>query len=123
MENEIAVDKGQLLVEVQNLAAQKARFATATCLDMGDHFEVIYHFEHQDSVEFARHIRVRVGKDETLPSISSIYLCASLIENEIQDYFRIKISNIAIDFKGRFLRAKESPEFALMKDYKVEKKD
>ena len=123
MENEVAVDKAQLILEVQNLAAQKARFATVTCLDMGDHFEVIYHFELQDSVEFARHIRVRVEKDETLPSISGVYLCASLIENEIKEQFRIEISNIAIDFKGRFLRAKESPEFALMKDYKVEKKD
>jgi hypothetical protein len=74
-------------------------------------------------VEFIRHIRVSIGKDETLPSISSVYLCASLIENEIKEHFRIKISNIAIDFKGRFLRAKESPEFALMKDYKVEKRD
>jgi NADH:ubiquinone oxidoreductase subunit C len=121
MENEITVDKAQLILEVQNLAAQKARFATATCLDMSDHFEVIYHFEPQDNVKFARHIRVNIGKDETLPSISSIYLCASLIENEIKEHFRIKISNIAIDFKGRFLRAKESPEFALMKDYKVKK--
>ena len=122
MENEIIVDKAQLIPEVQELAAQKARFDTATCLDMGDHLEVIYHFELQDSVEFAPHIRVSVGKDETLPSISSIYLCASLIENEIKEHFRIKISDIAIDFKGRFLRAKESPEFALMKDYKVEEK-
>jgi NADH:ubiquinone oxidoreductase subunit C len=85
---------------------------------MGDHFELIYHFEPQNSVEFTHHIRVKVGKDETLPSISNIYLCASLVENEIKEHFRIQISGIALDFKGRFLRAKESPEFPLMKDYK-----
>jgi len=122
MENEIRIDKDALIPEVQKMLAQKARFATSTCLDMVDRFEVTYHFEFEDSVEFAKHIRVSIGKDETLPSISNIYLCASLIENEIKEHFRIKISGIALDFKGRFLRAKESPEFALMKDYKVEEK-
>jgi len=122
MENELVLDKDALIPEVQAMWAQKARFATATCLDLGDHFEVMYHFELEDSVEFARHIRVSIDKDETLPSISNIYLCASLIENEIKEHFRINISDIALDYQGRFLRAKESPEFPLMKDYKVEEK-
>jgi hypothetical protein len=122
MENEITVNTAGLIPEVQKMLAQHARFTTATCLDLGDHFELIYHFELQDSVEFARHIRVSVGRDETSPSISGVYLCASLIENEIKEHFRIEISDLALDFKGRFLRAKDSPEFALMKDYKVEEK-
>lgn len=122
MENELILDRDALIPEIQKMWAQKARFATATCLDLGDHFEVMYHFELEDSVEFARHIRVSIDKDETLPSISNIYLCASLIENEIKEHFRINISGIALDYQGRFLRAKESPEFPLMKDYKVEEK-
>jgi len=122
MENELILDRDALIPEIQKMWAQKARFATATCLDLGDHFEVMYHFEFEDSVEFARHIRVSIDKDETLPSISNIYLCAALIENEIKEHFRINISDIALDYQGRFLRAKESPEFPLMKDYKVEEK-
>ena len=116
MENEITVDKAELIPEVQNLLAQKARFATATCLDLGDHFEVIYHFEFKESVEFMKHIRLSIAKGDTLPSISNIYFCAALVENEIQDHFKIKISGLAIDFQKRFLRAKESPEFALTKE-------
>ena len=115
LQNEVIVDKAELILEVQGMLTQKARFGTATCLDLGDHFEVIYHFEFEDSVEFAKNIRVSVSKEDTLPSISNIYLCAALIENEIQDHFNIRISGLALDFKTRFLRAKESPEFALLK--------
>ena len=116
MENEIRVDQAGLIPQVQELLVQKARFATATCLDMGDKFEVIYHFEFKEGVEFMKHIRLSIDKEDILPSISSIYFCAALVENEIQDHFKIKISGLAIDFQKRFLRAKESPEFALTKE-------
>jgi NADH:ubiquinone oxidoreductase subunit C len=115
MEDEISVDKSQLISAVQKMLAEKNRFCTATCLDLGDKFEVIYHFEPKESVEPLKHIRVRIPKEDTLPSLSGIYLCAALIENEIQDQFDIQISGMILDFKRRFLRAKESPEFSLLK--------
>jgi hypothetical protein len=113
--NEVIVSKAELVSEAQDMRAQKARFATATCLDLGERFEVIYHFEFEDSAGFVKHIKVNLGKEETLPSISSIYLCAALIENEMQDHFNIRISGLAIDFQKRFIRGKESPEFSLLK--------
>jgi len=115
MENEIVVPKSELISAVQNMLAEKARFCTATCLDLGDEFEVIYHFEPGESVVPLEHIRVRISKEDTLPSISGVYLCAVLIENEIQDQFDIQISGMALDFQRRFLRSKESPEFSLCK--------
>jgi hypothetical protein len=115
LENEVIVTKSELVSKAQDMLVQKARFGTATCLDLGDRFEVIYHFESEDSAGFVKHIRVNIGKEETLPSISNIYLCATLIENEMQDQFNIKISGLAIDFQKRFIRAKESPEFPLLK--------
>jgi hypothetical protein len=115
LQNEVIMSKDELVSEAQGMLAQKARFATATCLDLGDRFEVIYHFEFEDSAEFVKHIKVNIGKEETLPSISNTYLCAALIENEMQDNFNIKISGLAIDFNKRFIRGKESPEFSLLK--------
>ena len=116
LEKEIVVDKAGLIPEVQSMLAQKARFGTATCLDLGDEWEVIYHFHLKDSIEWANHIRLKIGKEDVLPSISSIYFCAVLIENEMQDHFNIKISGMALDFQKRFLRAKESPEYQLVKE-------
>jgi len=115
LQNEVIVSKAHLLSEVQDMLAQKARFATATCLDLGDRFEVIYHFESEDSAKLARHIKVNIAKGEALPSISKAYFCAALIENEMRDHFNIKIDGLALDFNSRFLRGKESPESALLK--------
>jgi NADPH-dependent glutamate synthase beta subunit-like oxidoreductase len=115
MENEILVDKAELIPAVQKMLAEKARLGTASCVDLGDKFEIIYHFEPQESAGPLKHIRIKIAKDDTLPSISNMYLCAALIENEIQEHFNVQISGIALDFQKRFLRSKESPEVALLK--------
>jgi NADPH-dependent glutamate synthase beta subunit-like oxidoreductase len=115
MENEILVEKADLIPAVEKLLDEKARLSTASCIDLGDKFEIIYHFEPQESPEPLTHIRVTIAKEDTLPSISNIYLCAALIENEIQELFNVQISDIALDFQKRFLRSKESPEAELLK--------
>jgi len=115
MENEVLVDKADLIPTVEKLLAEKARLGTASCIDLGDKFEIIYHFEPQESASPLKHIRVKLAKEDTLPSISGMYLAAALIENEIQEHFNLKISGIAIDFQKRFLRSKESPEAVLLK--------
>jgi NADPH-dependent glutamate synthase beta subunit-like oxidoreductase len=115
MENEILVENADLIPAVEKLLDEKARLSTASCIDLGDKFEIIYHFEPQESPEPLTHIRVTIAKEDTLPSISNIYLCAALIENEIQELFNVQISGIALDFQKRFLRSKESPEAELLK--------
>jgi NADPH-dependent glutamate synthase beta subunit-like oxidoreductase len=122
MENEVIIDKAELISTVQGLLDEKARFGTATCLDLGDKFEIIYHFAPQESGEPLKHIRVKIAKDDTIPSISSMYLCAALIENEIQELFNVQISDIALDWQKRFLRSKESPEGELLKPTPYEPK-
>lgn len=122
MENEILIDKAELISTVQGLLDEKARFGTATCLDLGDKFEIIYHFAPQESGEPLKHIRVKIAKDDTIPSISSMYLCAALIENEIQELFNVQISDIALDWQKRFLRSKESLEAELLKPTPYEPK-
>ena len=122
MENEILIDKAELISTVQGLLDEKARFGTATCLDLGDKFEIIYHFAPQESSEPLKHIRVKIAKDDTIPSISSMYLCAVLIENEIQELFNVQISDIALDWQKRFLRSKESLEAELLKPTPYEPK-
>lgn len=48
-----------------------------------------------------------VKKDETVPSISDLYLEAFVCENEIHDLFDVAIENIAIDFGGMFYQLAE----------------
>ncbi|MGA8849759.1 MAG: FAD-dependent oxidoreductase [Dehalococcoidia bacterium] len=115
MKNEISVDKAELIPAAKKMLAEKARLGTASCVDLGDKFEIIYHFEPRENPEPLTHIRVKIAKGDSLPSISNVYLCAALIENEIQELFNIQISGIALDFQKRFLRARESPEAELLK--------
>jgi len=115
MENDISITKDELIAEAQKMMDERARLSTASCVDLGDKFEIIYHFEPREYPEPLKNIRVKIAKDDTLPSLSGIYLCAALIENEIQELFNVQISDIALNFQKRFLRSKESPEAELLK--------
>jgi ech hydrogenase subunit D len=39
-----------------------------------------------------------------LPSITSVYGCAVLYENELHDLFGIQVDGLSIDFKGNFYK-------------------
>jgi NADPH-dependent glutamate synthase beta subunit-like oxidoreductase/ActR/RegA family two-component response regulator len=112
LENERTVSKSELITEIQKMLALNYRFGTASCLDLGDRFEVIYHFE--QGVDLAN-IRVHIGKNDSLPSISHIYLSASLIENEMKELFGINIVGSIIDFKGGMLHGQESPKATMFR--------
>lgn len=47
-----------------------------------------------------------------VPSISGIYWCAFLYENELHDLFGLRIAGIAVDFKGEFYRTAVKFPFA-----------
>ena len=55
------------------------------------------------------------GEAPHLPSISSVYLCAVLYENEIHDLFGVQVAGMAIDFKGKFYRTAIKYPFATAK--------
>lgn len=106
--------KAELVPEVQKLAAAKYRLVTAAALDLGDRFAVIYFFDKDLKLTW---LRVEFGKEEEVPSISSIYFCALLIENEMKDLFGIKFTGVAVDFQGKLLRTEEAPNQVLRKDF------
>ena len=55
------------------------------------------------------------GEKPHLPSVSSIYLCAVLYENEIHDLFGVQVDGLAIDFKGNFYKTSVKFPFATAK--------
>lgn len=109
---DIVVGKGELGLTVQRLLDENCRLATAVCLDRDDHFMVLYYF-HRD-LDLVT-LRVKIGKDEELPSISRLHQAAALIENEMKEFFDIKIAGIAIDFQGRMLLTEEGPQKPMLK--------
>jgi ech hydrogenase subunit D len=101
IDNITEITKAELLSETQKMASQKYRLVTSTCVDLGeDNLDVIYHF---DKDTHLKNLRIKAKRGEEIPSISSVYLCAVLIENEMKELFGLNVTGIAIDYGGHFL--------------------
>jgi ech hydrogenase subunit D len=106
LKHTIEITKDNLLHEVAARLPQGFRFATITCIDLGDAFDLIYHFD-KDYQLF--NIRLRLGKDEELPSISGVFMAAVIVENELKDLFGIPVKGLIIDYGGRLLLSEGAP--------------
>ncbi|MEJ5251707.1 MAG: NADH-quinone oxidoreductase subunit C [Chthonomonadetes bacterium] len=106
IENVQVVPKEQLLERVAQLAEQGHRFITTTCIDNGERFEVYYHFDRQLAMT---HLQVTIDRDAPLPSITPIYFCAFVAENEMKDLFGLRIDGLMVDYQGRMLVSDELP--------------
>ncbi len=75
-----------------------------------DTVELTYSFDLDSQLA---NLRLSLPADKPqLPSISSIYLCSILYENEIHDLFGVQVDGMAIDFKGNFYRTAVKFPFA-----------
>ncbi len=106
LQNLSEIDANGLIGAVAAKRAAGYRFVTITCTDLGDAHDLLYHFDRDLSLE---NLRVRLPKGAELPSISSEYFAAVLVENEIADLFGIAITGLVLDYRGRFLLSEGSP--------------
>jgi ech hydrogenase subunit D len=56
-------------------------------------------------------LRLEIGEDTQIMSISNIYGPAFLYENEIADLFGVKIKLITLDYKGNLYRIEKKTPF------------
>ena len=91
VEQENHVSPESLFLYVNQFKAQGARFITITARDMGEGFQLIYHFELDNQVT---NLYMTVDKEQTVPSITGLYSVAFIAENEVQDLFGLKFSNL-----------------------------
>jgi len=105
----IAVSVENLSATVKKSFADGHRLITITCVDEGEKFRLLYSFDNELSVE---NLELSLTKGEAAPSISFIYPCAFLVENEMKELFGVKIDDIKLDLGGRLYMvpgAKEAP--------------
>lgn len=63
------------------------RFVTLSVHNLGDgNLDIIYHYDKNLNM---RHYRLTVPLGQAVPSISDIYFCALLVENESRDQYGI----------------------------------
>ena len=113
LENLLEISKGQLMNMAQKMIYNGYRFVTATCVDSGTGIvDVTYHFDKDLEM---KHYRVRVEKGEDIPSISGIYFCAVLVENEMKELFGLNITNMVIDYGGHMLLTDDAPDAPMLR--------
>ncbi len=106
----ISVALGDLVREVEGLQAGGYRLVQIGCTDIGGSYEVNYSFDRDYRF---KNLRLTLGPDTEVPSISGIYWGAFVYENEMHDLFGIPVVGINIDFKGTFIKTVEKYPFSV----------
>ncbi|KDE56574.1 NADH-quinone oxidoreductase subunit C [Methanoculleus sp. MH98A] len=93
-----------LLQEIEALHAGGYRLVQIGCTDLDGSYEINYSFD--KDYQF-KNLRLTIGPETEVPSISGIYWGAFVYENEMHDSFGVPVTGINIDFKGTFIRTDE----------------
>ncbi len=99
-----------LTSEVERVHADGYRLVQIGCTDIGGSYEVNYSFD--KGYQF-KNLRLTIGPETEVPSISGIYWGAFVYENEMHDLFGIPVTGINIDFKGTFIKTAEKYPFSV----------
>lgn len=106
----VAVTPNTLVGEVKTLCDQGWRLVQVGVTSLGELFEVNYSF---DRDQHFLNLRLQIpAAGASLPSISGIYWCAFLYENEIHDLFDVTFDGLVLDFKGNLYKTAKPFPFA-----------
>lgn len=97
-----AIRVDQLCDKVRALREQGMRLVQISATLLPDEVELTYSFDLNDRLSNLR--LLLPGEAPVLPSISEIYGCAVLYENEIHDLFDVRVEGMTVDFKGNFYK-------------------
>lgn len=94
----ISITPDQVVGACARMKAQGYRFVTMTCTALDENeLEILYHFDKDFELS---HLRLNISCDSHLPSISAVYFCAFLVENEIRDLFGLRFQGLPLDYAG-----------------------
>ncbi|HVV74325.1 MAG TPA: NADH-quinone oxidoreductase subunit C [Verrucomicrobiae bacterium] len=92
----------ELTEKCRVLKTQGYRLVQIGAARVTDQLELTYSFDRESNL---LNLRLTLSPTEpTVPSISSVYWCAFLYENEMHDLFGINVQNLEIDFHGSLYR-------------------
>ncbi len=120
LDNEKIIELQDLKKETLLLKNQGYRYITMSCVDLGDSFDLIYHF---DKAYEIYNMRFSVAKGTIVPSLSDVYFCAMLTENELKDLFGLEFSGLVLDCGGNLLITDEVGAAPMTKQYVVKAKE
>jgi ech hydrogenase subunit D len=103
----ISIEPGDLVAQVMQLKHDGYRLAQICAVRTKEGYELSYSFGKEYELV---NLRLVIGEDTEVMSISHIFEPAFLYENEMVDLFGVKINLISLDYKGKLYRIeKETP--------------
>ncbi len=99
----IEIEIRELIESASTMKEEGARLVQICCVKepagkgQASHFELHYTF---DKTYHLTGYKLTVAPETEIPSITGIYPCAFLYENEMHDLFGIRIKGINIDYEG-----------------------
>lgn len=98
------VEPACLLSKVRDLRGDGYRLVQICGTKKETGIELLYSF---DKDHIALNLRMLVGEDEAVESISGEFWPAFIYENEVHDLFGIQFKHLALDFGGKFYKVSE----------------
>jgi ech hydrogenase subunit D len=88
----------ELLERVRGRRVAGSRLVQISVTALPEQFELTYSFDREGLLS---HLRLLIPADDPrVPSISGIYACAFLYENEMHDLFNLRVEGMNVDFHG-----------------------
>ncbi|HWQ93754.1 MAG TPA: NADH-quinone oxidoreductase subunit C [Clostridia bacterium] len=91
------VTAAALVEQTRGLKQAGWRLVQISATRLPEGVELTYSFDLESRLS---NLRLLAAATDQVPSISSVFWCAVLYENEIHDLFGLQIEGIAVDFKG-----------------------
>ena len=106
----IPITVGALVARVREYCDQGWRLVQIGAATLKEGYELNYSFDREGAFENLRLMLPLTSP--RLPSVSSVYWCAFIYENEISDLFGIAVDGNVLDFKGKFFQTAVKIPFA-----------
>jgi ech hydrogenase subunit D len=106
----ILITAETLVARVREYCDQGWRLVQIGAATLKDGYELNYSFDRNGAFENLRLMLPLTAP--RVPSISSVFWCAFLYENEISDLFGIAVDGNVLDFKGKFFQTAVKVPFA-----------
>jgi ech hydrogenase subunit D len=115
----ISIDKTELAAKVAEMSKDGFRLVQICCT-LAEAFEITYSFDKEYDLV---NCRVSIPRsDPVVPSITNTYLCAFTYENELQDLFGLKVTDMQLNFNGTFYQMAVKTPFNTGASQKTEQK-
>ncbi len=101
----VPVETGGFLMKVMEMKEEHFRIMQAHAVSTENGYELSYTFGRD--YEWTT-LRLVIGEDEDVPTITNIYPAAFLYENEMAELFGVRIKMVEPDFHDKLYRIKDT---------------